>query len=80
MMRREVLGLLCLCENKKQSWTYVVQEVLDLLELFRSQCARIDTFDLTTEGFELRGISGRRERQRDGFDGHGCDRSGFERC
>lgn len=72
MMRREGSGLLCLCENKKQSWTYIVKEVLDLLELFRSQCARIDTFDLATEVFELGSVSGRRERQRDGFDGHGC--------
>ena len=49
----------------------LVEKIVDLLELLRSQRTRIDSLDLSAEVLEHRGIGSRGNGQGQNFDSHG---------
>lgn len=58
------------CTSSDVDVSYLVEQILDLLELLLRQCSWIDTLDFTTKVGELGRVRGRRKRERGDFDGH----------
>lgn len=65
------------------SWittTYLVQGLLDLLELFWCQCSWVDILDFTTKVGKLGGVGGSWKEEGDEFDGHYIDKNCDKTC